>query len=67
MEDEIDVLNKKVSDLIQTKVERKEIRNLWQYFDRFAEYTDLKELHAIVIPEIAKFEAKIIVYQTKLD
>jgi len=35
------------------------MKNIWAQFSRFAEYDDLKKLHTIVIPEIAKFEQKI--------
>ena len=36
------------------------MKTVWEQFGRFAEYDDLKKLHTMVIPEIAKFEHKII-------
>ena len=41
---------------INRKIDRDEITKIWDHFQRFAEYKDLKHLHAICIPEIAKFE-----------
>jgi hypothetical protein len=29
---------------------------IWKYFQRFAEYSDLKDLYNKCIPEMAKFE-----------
>ena len=46
----------KNSQEIQTKVELRELGKVWEHFQRFAEYKDLKHLHGMVIPEIAKFE-----------
>lgn len=34
-------------------------KKIWDYFTRFAEYSDLKDLYNKVIPELAKFEQKI--------
>ena len=70
MENELDSMNTNISSnkkSIERKIERDELTKIWDHFQRFAEYTDLKHLHTIVIPEIAKFEQKIIVYQKKLD
>jgi len=44
------------SRVLNRKIEREEVTKLWKYFERFAEYKDLKQLHNIVIPEITKFE-----------
>ena len=34
-------------------------KRIWKHFQRFAEYTDLKDLYHRCIPELAKFEQKI--------
>ena len=41
---------------INRKIEVQALNKIWDHFQRFAEYKDLKQLHGIVIPEIAKFE-----------
>jgi hypothetical protein len=40
---------------------------MWRQFDRFAEYDDLKKLHGMVVPEIAKFEQKIYESEKKIE
>ena len=42
------------------------MKNIWAQLSRFAEYGDLKKLHTMVVPEIAKFEQKIINSETSL-
>jgi len=37
-------------------------QRIWKHFQRFAEYEDLKDLYQKVVPEIAKFEQKMIVF-----
>ena len=44
-----------------------EMTKVWDQFQRFAEYKDLKDLHTLVVPEISKFESKLIEYQQKLE
>ena len=46
-----------------TKLDLHEAKKIWDYFQRFAEYSDLKELYAKCIPPLAKFEQKLIDYQ----
>ena len=41
---------------IKRKIDRDDMHKVWDHFQRFAEYKDLKKLHTMVIPEIAKFE-----------
>ena len=63
LEDEIDGLKEEIKQYgveIADKVERKELLPIKAQFSRFAEYKDLKHLHAMVIPEIAKFEQKVL-------
>ena len=70
MESELDSMQSNIlisKQSIASKIERDELTKVWDHFQRFAEYKDLKHLHTIVIPEIAKFEQKIMVYQKKLD
>ena len=40
---------------------------IWKHFERFALYSDLKELHNLVIPEIGKFENRIISFNTEIE
>ena len=40
--------------------------NIWEHFQRFAEYDDLKSLHDRVLPEIAKFETKLLMFKKEL-
>ena len=58
MENELDVIHKstKTNEIEILKKVDKNYHDIWDHFQRFAEYKDLKQLHTIVIPEIAKFE-----------
>ena len=42
-------------------------QRIWRTLQRFAEYNDLKELYQRCIPEIAKFEQRIIDFQGSID
>ena len=45
-------------------------KRLWRHFQRFAEYEDLRDLYRRCIPEILKFEQKLIDFeqnQSKLN
>ena len=53
---EVDALK---SELLN-KVDSTKMKSVWDQLGRFAEYDDLKKLHSLVVPEIAKFEHKII-------
>lgn len=35
-------------------------KKIWRHFQRFAEYNDLKELYTKCIPQLVKFESKLI-------
>ena len=65
VEDDIENLTKKVQtcnfELLQ-KCGLPEVTKIWDQFQRFAEYKDLKHLHSLVVPEISKFEIKLIDY-----
>ena len=69
-EDDFEKLTKKLQncnfELLQ-KVGLKELTKMQVELQRFAEYKDLKHLHALVVPEISKFEIKLIEYQKKLE
>lgn len=45
---------------INERLHHSDAKKIWDYFKRFADYSDLKDLYNRVIPEIAKFEQKII-------
>lgn len=51
---------------ISLKIDKEELAKIWRQFDRFALYSDLKKLHGIVVPEIAKFEVKILENEKKI-
>jgi len=42
-------------------------QRIWKHFQRFSEYDDLKDLYGKVIPEIAKFEEKVIQFSNEMD
>ena len=52
---------------MENKVSTHDITKIWTHFDRFALYDDLKQLHAKTLPEIAKFEQRIIDYNKELE
>ena len=69
-EDDFEKLTKKVQNcnfVLQQKVDLEELTKMQNQLQRFAEYKDLKHLHTLVLPEISKFEFKLIEYQKKLD
>ena len=47
-----------IEDLQQEKMEKSDGKRLWKNFQRFSEYTDLKDLYNRVVPEISKFEKR---------
>ena len=59
LDNELDKMDKKIHSIdskLYKCIGMSEMQKVWDQFQRFAEYKDLKHLHAIVIPEIAKFE-----------
>lgn len=55
---------KKVCD---EKMSLKDGQRLWRQHQRFAEYEDLRDLYKKCLPEILKFEQKLINYQGEID
>ena len=56
---EIASLAKEVSDCfrqLHLKLEKDDGTKIWNHFQRFAEYSDLKDLYNKTLPELAKFE-----------
>ena len=51
----------------QSKLDKNDAKHIWEHFQRFAEYKDLKDLYHKCLPEIAKFEQRIINFQTEND
>lgn len=45
---------------IEKKLGTEEGKRIWRYFTRFAEYDDLKDLYNRCIPQISKFEERLI-------
>lgn len=42
-------------------------KRIWKHFQRFSEYEDLRDLYNKVVPEIVKFEEKLIDYSYDLE
>ena len=42
-------------------------KRFWRQLQRFAEYEDMKDLYSKVIPEIAKFEQKIMDFEVNVQ
>ena len=57
----------KVYTEAQSKLDKNDAKDIWTHFQRFAEYKDLKDLYHKCLPEIAKFEQKIINFQTETE
>ena len=67
---EIALLNTELNryqECLSQKLDVNEGTKFWKHFQRFAEYSDLKSLHNKVIPELAKFEQKIINFESEKD
>ena len=53
---DLDMYVKKTQAHIETKLDITESKKIWEHFQRFAMYNDLKDLYSKCLPEIAKFE-----------
>ena len=53
--------------MLNTKVDQADAKKIWKHFDRFSLYDDLKLLYSKVIPEIAKFENKMVEHNLNID
>ena len=60
---ELTVNNKELN----LKPDKEDLQEIWEHFERFALYEDLKSLNTKVLPEIAKFEQKIINFDGDLE
>lgn len=52
---------------LDKKIEQEDLQKIWKHFDRFSLYDDLKVLYGKVIPEIAKFEQKIMGFNCDIE
>ena len=57
----------KIERSLALKIELPTLDPIWKHFERFSLYDDLKTLYNKVIPEIAKFEQKIINFNTAIE
>lgn len=67
---ELNSLNNELNSLAQdlhNKLTKVDGQRIWKHFQRFSEYDDLKDLYSKVIPEIAKFEEKIIYFGEDME
>ena len=65
LEDEIDSLEDDVKEFridLGEKLGLKDGKKIWEHLQRFCEYSDLKDLYQKCIPQLAKFEQKMIDY-----
>ena len=60
---EIDTIYKECAN----KLALKDAQRIWRQQQRFAEYEDLRDLYKKCIPEISKFELKIMEFQKDID
>ena len=60
---EVTVNNKE----LELKPDRSDLTEIWSHFERFALYEDLISLNTKVLPEINKFEQKIINFGGDLE
>ena len=51
---------------IETKVPLTDGKKIWANFQRFAEYNDLKDLYGKIMPEIGKFEDRMIAFDLRI-
>ena len=67
---EISALNVEVTRCnhnLNLKMDKNDGTRIWKHFQRFAEYNDLKDLYAKTLPELAKFEQKIINFEQEIE
>lgn len=63
IEGEIEELRRQNNDFLT----KKDGVRFWRQLQRFAEYEDLKDLYKRVIPEISKFEQKIVEFEENMN
>ena len=66
----LEELNKefdKYNKLLHKKLDVSDGQRIWRHFQRFAEYSDLKDLYQKCIPVLARFEQQILEYQNDND
>ena len=63
IEGEIEELRRQNNDFLT----KKDGVRFWRQLQRFAEYEDLKDLYKRVIPEISKFEQKIVDFEENIN
>ena len=62
---ELDKMNKDINNIkrdLMTKMDHIDGKKIWKHFQRFAEYDDLKDLYKRTMPEIMKFEERLMEY-----
>ena len=53
--------------MLALKVDKGDATRIWSYFDRFALYDDLKSLYSKCVPQLAKFEQKIMDFELAIE
>lgn len=57
----------KISSEMHRKLTVQDGKRIWRHFQRFAEYNDLKLLYNKFMPELARFEQKILDFSLQVD
>lgn len=68
-DNELAKLNKEIDKVwldLYKKVSTADAQRLWRHFQRFAEYEDLRDLYKKTLPEIQKFEQRLIEFDERL-
>jgi hypothetical protein len=58
---------KAYDERLLNKAEVEETERLWQNFERYALYEDLKDLYGKTMPEIQRFEERLIAFTLELE
>ena len=53
--------------LIEDKIDKHALEPIWKNFERFALYEDFKDLYNKTLPEIKKFEERIISFDAEIE
>ena len=52
---------------LKLKLDKNDASKIWEHFQRFAMYDDLKDLYSKCIPQLVKYEQKMADYEVEMD
>ena len=58
---------KYLNESLRNRLSKEDGQQIWDNFKKYSRYDDLKDLYSKTIPEIEKFEEKIIDYNLELE